>query len=262
MAITTFDGLIASIKRRVTLQKTVSRTAVASVPFSVFDLAGNPGPGLLNVGNTASGIVPTNAIAGYPAMIAPSGSLYLNRFLARSSVASWLDVYDCLFSAGAYAFNADVTLAAQPSFASRLSSAGDYIGLELWMETVTAFAGSQTIQINYLDQDGAAGDTGSIATAVVPILGRMLALPLAGGDSGLQRIDRVRSSVSTVGTFNVHIMRWLWGCRINGANQGVVDTLLQTGLAKIFGETALRLVVTADSTATGLPSIRGETVDG
>lgn len=261
MAITTLDGVIAAVKRRVVYQKTASRTAVANIPFSVFDLAGNPGAGTLAVGNTANGVVPTDAVAGYPTIVTPAANLYLNRIQARSSVAAWLDLYDCLFSAGAYAFNANVTLASQPSYAARVPNS-DFSGLELWLEAVTAFTGNQSIRVQYLDQGGAAGDTGTIATGVAPIAGRMFQMPLAAGDSGLQRVDVVTSSVSTVGTFNVHVMRWLWGCRINGANQGVVANLLQTGLPQIFGDSALRLVVTPDSTATGLPSVRAETADG
>lgn len=261
MAITTLDGVIAAVKRRVVYQKTASRTAVANVPFSVFDLAGQPGAGTMAVGNTANGVVPVDTTNGYPLLAAAASNLYINRIQARSSVASWLDIYDCVFSAGAYAFNADVTLASQPSYAARLPET-DYNGLELWIEAATAFTGNQTVQINYLDQDGNAGDTGASATGVAPILGRMLQLPLAAGDSGVQRIDRVRSSVSSAGTFNVHVMRWLWGGRINAANQGLADSLLRTGLPQIYDTSALRVVVTADSTATGLPSIRMETVDG
>jgi hypothetical protein len=261
MTITTLDGLIGATKRRVVLQKTASQTTVASIPFSNFDAAGNPGAGTLAVGNTANGIVPTDALAGYPAIATAAASLYLSRIMARSSVAGWIDLYDCLFSAGAYAFNADVSLASQPSFSGRVPNA-DYHGLELWLEQVTAMTGSQTIQVNYLDQDGNAGDTGAIATGVAPIIRRMYAVPLAQGDSGIQRLDRVRSSVSTVGTFNVHIMRWLWGCRINAANQGAMDNLLRTGLPLVYDTSALRLVVTADSTASGLPSLRMETADG
>jgi len=261
MTITTLNGLIAAKKRNIPMQKTASRTAVANIPFSVFDQAGNPGAGTMAVGNTANGIVPTDAVAGYPAIATPDATLYLNRILARSSVACWLDVYDCLFSAGAYTFNADVTLASQPSFAGRVPNT-DYNGLELWLEAATQFTGNQSIQINYLDQDGNAGDTGVIATGVAPILGRMYQVPFAAGDSGIQQVTRVRSSVATVGTFNVHVMRWLWGCRVNSANQGVVDSLLKTGLAQIYGDSALRLVVTADSTATGLPALRMESVDG
>jgi len=261
MAITTLDGLIASIKRRVVYQKTASRTSVANIPFSVFDLAGNPGAGTLAVGNTANGIVPTDAVAGYPLIATPTGNLYVNRIQARSVVACWIDVYDCLFSAGAYTFNANVTLASQPSYAARLPNT-DYNGLELWLEAVTAFTGSQSIRIQYQDQDNNAGDTGTIATGVAPIVGRMFQMPLAAGDSGLQRINVVTSTVSSAGTFNVHVMRWLWGCRINGANQGVTESLLKTGLSQIYGDSALRFIITADSTATSLPSLRLETVDG
>ena len=261
MTITTLDGLIAATKRRVVLQKTASQTTVANIPFSCFDAAGNPGAGTLAVGNTANGIVPTDAVAGYPALATAAASLYLNRILARSSVACWLDLYDCVFSAGAYAFNANTTLASQPSYAGRVPGA-DYNGLEFWLEAVTAFTGSQSIRLTYLDQAGAAGDTGVIATGVAPIARRMYMMPLAAGDSGIQRLDSVISSVSTVGTFNVHILRWLWGCRINAANQGVVDSLLKTGLPQIYDTSALRLVITADSTASGLPSLRAETADG
>jgi hypothetical protein len=261
MAITTLNGIIASIKRKVTYQKTGSRTTVANYPFSIFDQAGNPGAGTLAVGNTANGIVPTDAIAGYPLLATASGTLYINRILARWSVAGWIDIYDTLFSAGAYAYNADTTLTAQPSFVTRLPNS-DYNGNVMFLEAVTSFTGSQTIQINYLDQDGNAGDTGAIATGIAPIIGRMYEMPLAAGDSGVSQIVRVRSTISSAGTFNVHVLRWLWGCRVNVANQGVMDSLLRTGLSQIYDTSALRVVVLTDATSSGLPSIRMETVDG
>jgi len=261
MAITTLNGLIASIKRRVIYQKTGSRTTVANYPFSIFDQTGNPGAGTLAIGNTANGVVPTDATAGYPAIAAASASIYINRIIARSSIACWLDLYDCVFSAGAYAYNADVTLASQPSYVTRLPNS-DYNGTVLFLEAVTAFTLAQTIQINYLDQDGNAGDTGAIATGITPIVGRMYEMSLAAGDSGVSQIVRVRSTNSSAGTFNVHVMRWLWGCRINAANLGVMDSMLRTGLSQIYDTSALRVVVTTDSTASGLPSLRMETVDG
>jgi len=261
MAITGLDPLIAAAKRRVVYQKTASRTAVAAIPFSVFDLTGNPGAGTLAVGNTANGIVPTDALAGYPLLTNVAASLYLNRAQVRSSVACWIDVYDCLWSAGAYAYNANITLSGQPSFAGRLPDA-DYNGLELWLEAVTAFTGNQSIRIQYLDQGGAAGDTGTIATGVAPIVGRMYFMPLAGGDSGLQQVNVVTSTVSTAGTFNVHVMRWLWGYRVNGVNQGGSESLLGTGLNQIYADSALRFIVTPDSTATALPALRFQTADG
>jgi hypothetical protein len=264
MAITTLDGWIASVKQILTFYKTASRTSVANIPFSVFDQTGNPGAGTIAIGNTANGVVPTDATAGYPVINAFSGANkgYLSRVNFFNSVASNLMLYDCVFSAGAYVFNADVTLASQPSFSARVPDGTDYKGLELWIEAATAFTGNQTVQINYLDQDGNAGDTGAIATGVAPILGRMLRIPLAAGDTGIQQITRVRSSVSTVGTFNVHIMRPLWMNRVIAANYGGNDDFTKTGLPELFADSALRLVVVADSTATGLPNLNIEIANG
>lgn len=261
MAITSRDSYIAATKNNLVYQKTASRTAVANIPFSVFDQAGNPGAGTLNAGNTANGIVPTDALAGYPIIPNPTNTLYLATVEYRSSVACWLDVYDCLFSAGAYAFGADTTLASQPSYSGRVPGA-NYNGLELWIEAVTAFTGNLSVQVNYLDQDGNAGDTGAYGTGAALIVGRMALVPLAAGDNGIQQVVRVRGTVASAGTFNVHVMRWLWGGRINGANQGGADSLLKTGMPQIYGTSALRMVVTADSTATALPSLRAILADG
>lgn len=261
MAITTLDGYINSVKQYITWFKTASITAVAAIPFTNFHLAGSPGAGTLAVGNTANGIVPTDALAGYPLINTISGTGYIGKIDYGWTVTGRLHLYDCLFSAGAYTFNADVTLASQPSFAGRVPGA-NYNGLELWLEAVTAFTGSQTCQINYLDQGGVAGDTGAVATAVAPIIGRMFRMPLAVGDSGISQLVRVRSSVSTVGTFNVHIMRQLWTGRVVMANYGDTNDMLKTGLRQIYDTSALRVVVQPDSTATALPQLYIEICDG
>ncbi len=262
--ITTLDEYIAAVKQRLVYYKSASRTSVANIPFSVFDQAGNPGAGTLSAGNTANGIVPNDGTNGYPIIGAfgVGNKGYISKVEYSNTILCNLLLYDTIFSAGAYAFNADVTLASQPSFSGRVPGGNDYKGLELWIEAVTAFTGNQTVQINYLDQDGNAGDTGAIATGVAPIVGRMLQLSLAAGDNGIQRIDRVRSSVATVGTFNVHVLRPLWSNRIILANYSGLDDLLKTGLPEIFEDSALRLIVQADSTATGLPRLNIEVANG
>jgi hypothetical protein len=261
MSITSLDTYIAANKQFVTWFKTASRTAVAAIPFTNFDQAGVPGAGTLAVGNTANGIVPTDALAGYPVINAVSGVARLGYIDFGWTVPGRLHLYDCLFSAGAYTFNANVTLASQPSYAGRVPGA-DYKGLELWLEAVTAFTGNQSCQINYLDQDGNAGDTGVIATGVAPIIGRCYRMPLAAGDNGIQQLVQVRSTVSTVGTFNVHIMRPLWTGRILMANDGDKHDFLKTGLKQIYADSALRVIVQPDSTATALPSLYLEVCDG
>jgi hypothetical protein len=257
MAITTLDGLVSSLKQFLTFNKTAARTSVAGIPFSIFDLAGTPGAGTLAVGNTTNGIVPTDALAGYPTINAFAGANigYLSKVNAANTVASRLAIYDRLFSAGAFAFNASAVLVTQPSFASRLPNT-DYKGLELWLECVTAFTGNQSIVITYTNQGGTiARTTGVIATGVAPTIGRMLRLNLQAGDLGLQKIESVVSSVSTAGTFNVHIMRKLWSGRIKFANDEITDEWSKTMMPEVYADSSLFYIATADSTSTGLPTI-------
>lgn len=265
MAITTLDGLIAAASQRVGLIKTASRTSVAAIPFSVFDLTGNPGAGVLAGTSTAAGVVPTDATVGTPVINAFGGGAtgYINTVTFGSTVACRLRIYDLLFKAGAYAFNANVNLAAQPSYSSRVLGGTDFTNTELWLEAVTAFTGNQTIQIGYTNEAGTSGrSTGAIATGVAPIVGRMLQLPMQAGDTGIQRVDSVVSTVSTAGTFNVLVMRRLWEGRVIVANSGDTHDMLKTGLPQIFADSALFLQVIADSTATGIPEVQLEIVNG
>lgn len=264
MAISTLDDYLAAASQRVTFCKTASRTSIAAIPFSVFDLAGNPGAGTLAVGNTANGIVPTDATNGYPLINAFGGGNtgYLAGIQFGSTVACRMTLFDCLFSAGAYAFNANTALTSQPSYSGRVLGGTDFTNTEIWLEAVTAFTGSQTITVTYTNQAGtAARTTGTIATGVAPTIGRMLQLPLAAGDTGVQKIESVVSSVSTVGTFNVHVMRRLWQGRCRIVNDGSAHDMLTTGLPQIFDTSALRLVITADSTATGIPELQIEIIN-
>src|SRR3989304_601275 len=101
--IATLDQYIAAPKQRLTWMKSSSRTGIAVMPESVFDVAGNPGAGALNVGNTANGLVPTDATAGYPIINAFGGSAvgYISKVEFFSTVASWIDLYDRPFPARA-----------------------------------------------------------------------------------------------------------------------------------------------------------------
>lgn len=255
MSITLLDGYIGATKYRLTWMKTGTRTLIAAMPYTVFDIAGSPGAGVLNVGNTANGLVPTDAVAGYPIIPTFAGQTgYLARVEFGSSVPCCFDLYDRLFVAGAYAYNANITLASQPSFAARLPNAGIYTGLQLWIEAVTAFTGVLGVRIYYQDQDNNAGDTGVVVTLALPI-GRCYQIPLAAGDNGIQRINQVVGSTATVGTFNVMILRPLWFGRVITANGGDVHDILRTGFPKIYEDSALYTLLYADSTAVGLPDI-------
>jgi hypothetical protein len=239
------------------MKRTASVTAVAAQRTTVWQAAGNPGAGTLAIGNTANGVVPTDAVAGYPPINAFGGGAkgLISRIEWGNSVASRIQLFDRLFAAGAYAFNANVTLASQPSFASRVPGGNDYKGLLLYIEAVTAFTGNPSFQIAYLDQDGNAGNTGVVASGAALIVGRGLFLPLAAGDSGIQQITQVICTVASAGTFNVSILRPLGASRGNIANWQDVQDFFSTGGPEVFADSALYPIVTPDSTATGLPSI-------
>jgi hypothetical protein len=255
MSITTLDGYIGAARQRLTWMKTGTRTLVAAMPYTVFDIAGNPGAGTLAIGNTANGVVPTDATAGYPLISSFGGS---NGYLARvdfgSSVACCFDLFDRLFAAGAYSYNADTTLSSQPSYSGRVPNT-NYQGLQLWYEQVTVGTATQHVQINYLDQDGNAGDTGDVTLLSAMPVGRMYNIPLAAGDNGIQQITRVRGTTATAGTFNVMVLRPIWAGRCPTANFCDIHDLLKTGFPLVYDTSAFYVVLYADSTAVGLPMI-------
>jgi hypothetical protein len=264
MAITTLDGYIAAAKQTVQWTKTAALTVVAQNHGSPFAVAGAPGAGTLAGVNTANGVVPTDAVAGYPIINAFGGGNlgYIARANFASSVACRITLFDRLFVAGAYAFNANTALASQPSFAGRLPDT-NYAGLEIWVEQVTAATGNQAVNVTYVNQSGTGSrTTGAVGVGAAPIVGRCWQLPLQSGDAGVQRIDNVTGSVASAGTFNVMVLRRLLSARIPVAGAQVSMNLIDTGLRQIFEDSALFVMISADSTAIGVPNIDIEICNG
>ncbi len=253
MAITTIDGWLAAAKQNVLLHRTGTRTGDAdSLYTAIFDLAGNPGAGTAAVGNTANGIVPTDATAGHPTINAFGGGAtgYLTNVMATHSVTVRLIVYDRLFSCGAYAFNANTALASQPSFSGRVPGS-DFSGLEIWAEMVTAATGNQAVTVTYTNEAGTASrSTGAVGIAAAPVAGQMWPLPLQAGDKGVQLISNVQGTVATAGTFNVHVMRRLWMGRPFNACLGDTEDLFQTGMPVVFADSALYGIARPDGAST------------
>lgn len=259
MTIASLNDYIASAKQRVAFTKTATRTSIAATWFSVFDLAGDPGAGTLAAGNTAAGIVPTDTTAGYPTIAAFGGGAvgYISRIDFSNSVACRITLFDRLFVAGAYAFNASTTLSSPPSYSGRLptnQSTGN--ALEIWVEQVTAATGNQAVNVTYTNQAGSTGQTtGAVGIGAAPTVGRCWQLPLAAGDSGVEGITAVAGTVATVGTFNVSVLRRLWSGRVQIANGGDLHDMLRVGLPQIFATSALYCMISADSTSTGVPDL-------
>lgn len=252
------DNYLAAAKQIIMITKTATLTTVAANYGDPIAQAGNPGAGTLAGTNTANGVVPTDATAGFPVINAfGSGATgYITNVDFSNSVACRMRICDVLFKAGAYAYNANQTLSSQPSYASRVPGGTNFTGLELWVEGVTAFTGNLGITVTYTNHAGtAARTTGAVATGIAPIVGRMIQLPLASGDCGVQKIESVVATTATAGTFNVLVLRPLWEGNIRVANGGDVHDLLKTGMPQVFEDSALLLMVAADSTSTGVPSL-------
>lgn len=264
MAITSLDGLIAAARQRVLLSKTQTQTSVALNFSSVFDRAGNPGAGTLAGSSTTTGTVPTDATAGCPVINAFGGGAEgrIARIEWNNTVACRIALYDCLWKGGAYAFNVSTSGNSPTSYSSRVPGGTDYTGLELWYEQVAAGTLVQNVNVTYNDENGASSTTGVVAAPAAMIASRMFQIPLAAGDKGIQGVTGVVGTVASAGTFNLLVMRPLGEARIRVANDGVVQDALATGLPLVFADSALMLLVNADSTSTGLPEAIIDIVNG
>lgn len=268
MAITTRDGLIAATAagQRIAWFKSAARTTVAAIWFTLFDLAGNPGGGTLAGTSTTAGVVPDDTTAGMPG-INPFGggnTGYLNTVDFGNTVACRFSIFDLLWKGGAYAFNANVTLSAQPSYSARVPGGTDFTGLQIWIEAVTAFTGNPSIAVTYTNQSGTTGrTTGTIATGAALTVGRMMQLPLQAGDTGVQKIETVVVTVATAGTLNVLVMRPLWTQgRVRLVNDGDKHGPDKTGLPIVYATSALYVAIATDSTSSGVPEIEMQVVNG
>jgi len=263
MAFTGINSYVAAAKQKVPWNK-ASMTTVANGWFSPFAQNGQPGAGTLAGASTAAGVVPDDTVAGYPSIPAFGGGNtgYLTRMEFASTVACRIAVFDRLFVAGAYAFNATQTLASQPSYLAR-EPFGTGQDCELWIEAVTAFTGNPSIAVTYTNQAGtAARTTGTVAIGLAPTVGRCIQLPLQAGDSGIQKVESVTATVATVGTFNVMVLRPLWSGRISVANMGDVHDIIRVGMPRVYDTSALYVMISADSTASGLPELSMQISNG
>lgn len=266
MAITTFDGFIASTKQYFSYIKTATRTTVATGWFSLFDLTGNPGAGVLAGTSTTVGVVPNDATIGCPTIDAFGGAAtgYLTQVDFGSSVACRLKLFDMLFKAGAYGFAAGTTtLSTQPSYASRIPAAG-YKDTQIWIEVTTAFVTgtSWQVQITYTNQDGTAGRSGIILPAQAAAgltIGRLYQMALQAGDTGVQKIESVivtnGGTAMTAGAFNVLVLRPLWSGRCRMINDGDVHDFTKTGMPVLYADSAIVVLCATDSTSTGIPEM-------
>jgi hypothetical protein len=261
------DKILGAYKQRISMIKTSSTSAVAGSPFTVFDRTGFPVAGSLDPGNVTNGIVPIDTSAGYPLIEAPTGSnkLYLSRVAINSAAAMSVELFDVLFMAGQTTIptsgTTTVTLTSIPSITSRVpfmadGSTRDWQSVQLFIQiSVAASNHAHTTSIDYLDQGGAAGNTGNQSTQNF-IVNRLIRCPLASGDTGVQGITgyKVNGATSSTGSVSVAAMRSLGKYRTQGGLSSVYGPDY-TGLPELFGDSAIMMVVYADASSTSTPNV-------
>ena len=263
MAITTVDGLVAAARQRVPIVKTTSATTVAAQWSTLLDVAGSPGAGSLTVGNTTTGVVPTDATSGFPTINAFGGGNtgYISGVAWSSTVASRMVLFDRLFHAGSVSMTslATTTLGSQPSYLTRTPD-GAGVGCEIWLEINAAVSATATAPaVTYTNSDGTTGRaTGATGSLSGYITRRLIQMPLQAGDKGVQKIESVivGGTVATTGSVNVIVARPLVdNMRVRSANDGDVAGWDRTQLVTVYDTSALWLAVAADSTASGVPDV-------
>ncbi len=253
MTIATLSDYYAAPKQRAPFSKAGTSGAGTS---SMWAKTAVPAAGSLAIGNTANGLVPDNTTAGALAIQNFSGTGYVTAAEVSggsTSARPYVALYDRLFHAGSYSFNAAVTLASQPSFSARVPGS-DYGGLELWIEIATSFTGNPSITVTYTDQSGNPGHTtGAVSfSAALAVQPAMFKLPFASGDWGIQKIESVTCTVATVGTFNVIIARPLVKLFMLGlyqTDQTLRYWLDQTGMPQVYPTSCLALYSSATNSA-------------
>jgi hypothetical protein len=258
MAILTFDQLKGAQLNRVEMKRTSAVTAAAAQPTTVWQAAGFPGAGVLAIGNTTSGIKPVAGTVGYPPIRAFAGGAKgeVSRLVISNTVAGIVELFDSVWAAGAFPFNANQAISAPPSYSDRVPDGTDFGNLLLHVEAVTAFTGNPSFNITYTRGDGTTGrSTGVVASGAALGIARGLFLPLQAGDNSVQAITNVACTVATAGTFNVRVLRRLGEARGDTVNWQDVQDWFRTGGPEVFATSALYPIVTPDSTSTGLPRI-------
>ena len=274
MAITNFDQYIGAYKQRLQISKTGAVTTTAGNWATTFAAAGFPGAGAAPA-NTTTGLVPTDAVTGFPVIQDFQGSNkgYLSRVEAFSTVNQTIALYDVIFWAGPTTIptsgTTTVTLGTQPDFSGRLPLRSDGVTpaweeVEMWVWLSTAGSNhAHTFQMKYRDQTNNTAENSATVSTQNVAANRLLRVPWNAGDYGARLMDGylVNGATSSTGAVTALFMRRLWFGRLPANTMSIFGPDL-TGMPEVFSGSALMLLGLPESTSTGAPSVAIEIAEG
>jgi hypothetical protein len=252
MAITTMDGLVAALASGQYIDtEEASVAGVAGQYTSLWTAGGRPGAGAVPA--TGVGQANTNSTAGAIPYVNPGGSLtgYLARLEASSSAAESLIVYDRLVSASGLSGTVTTAQTVNSTALTRYTSG---VNVGAWLEWYTATGSTAcTATISYTNQAGTSGRSTTVAIAASTPAGRMIPIPLASGDTGVQSVQSVTLSVSTgtAGNFGITLAARICTVPLILANAGVIFDYAALGLPVIANNACIAFKVLCTTTVTG-----------
>jgi hypothetical protein len=262
MPFSTINALIAALPGQRQAFTKASVTSVAGAYISLWAAAGQPGAGSLSIGNTTTGVIPTDATAGafpFTNPTAPAQS-HVGRAAAASSSVGTLVLYDRVWHGGSYTSVNGAISANTTTAVDRPADGGE---LELWAEIATALsATATTITVTYTDQDGNTGNSATATLLASAIASRMFPFALAAGDSGIRQITNIAGSAAPTGTFNLVILRRLAEIPIALAGVAAQVDFAQLGLPRVYDDSCIAMFMNTNTTGSGTLSGSFDLVQG
>lgn len=248
MAITTIDGLVAALPAfGYPILKSNFSPQAAGAWNALWTVAGIPGAGS-NSADGVAGAVPTDATPGaFP--FTNATNTYLSRLFAYAPVLGQLLLYDRLWHNSGLSPTTVGNQAVNSVALTRPDANGAMV--EPWLEVYTALgAGSTAKTINYTDQDGNTGNTGTLqGFATTAAAGRAFPFSLAAGDTGVRSIQGFDNvATSTSGTFGLVLRRLVASMHIPIANTGYVFGPIDLGLPRVYDDACLEFLWFASGT--------------
>ena len=255
MAITTVDGAIAGAKAPQSFIKGVTGTMVVGRAVSTMYLPGVPAPAVAPTPGI-DGAVLTSYAGQLPFANPASGYTYLNALNGMSSAASGM-LYLCdrlWHNSGMSITSTSLQTIAGANIPARDENGltlghGVYAGVEV--STVTG-AGTPTLTINYMDQDGNTGAiaTNTVATVAASVAGTFYQIGLAAGDSGIRKIEGYTQSATwTSGTVHVVLYRIIAALPLTAGIPGQLD-MITGGFPRMYDNSVPFFIFVPGATTT------------
>jgi hypothetical protein len=139
------------------------------------------------------------------------------------------------------------------------------VGVQLAIEWYTATGSTlRDVTVKYVNQAGTADRTTTVSFVTSPVIGQMLMIPLADGDTGIRQVQSVQLSgtTGTVGNFGITLFRYLNDFPISVANGSRFMDAIAGGFPLIQNNAALSFYVYAGSSSTGTVSASLHLISG